>query len=168
MNNATAIEERASHIRSQLAAVKAEIGKAIVGHEQVVEDVLVCLLCSGHALIEGVPGLGKTYLIRTLGDVLHLDTSRIQFTPDLLPADLVGTRIIQRSVSKDGKTYFSLAIYSLNEAQKLASQAVAQVKNQYRGNEEALFNEFKARQAFKELDAETVSSKMNPQVGSGD
>ena len=106
MNNATAIEERASHIRSQLAAVKAEIGKAIVGHEQVVEDVLVCLLCSGHALIEGVPGLGKTYLIRTLGDVLHLDTSRIQFTPDLMPADIIGTNVLARSETGDQEIVF--------------------------------------------------------------
>jgi len=97
MSNARDIEERAARIRSQLADVKTEIGKAIVGHERVIEDVLVCLLCSGHALLEGVPGLGKTYLIRTLGEVLDLTTSRIQFTPDLMPADILGTNVLVRS-----------------------------------------------------------------------
>ncbi len=90
----TEINERATDVRDKLSRVTREIGKAIVGNERIVEDVLVCLLCGGHALIEGVPGLGKTYLIRTLGEVLDLATSRIQFTPDLMPADILGTNVL--------------------------------------------------------------------------
>ena len=64
-------------------------------------DILVCLLCGGHALIEGVPGLGKTYMIKTLGDVLDLSTSRIQFTPDLMPADILGTNVLVNNEKGD-------------------------------------------------------------------
>jgi MoxR-like ATPase len=74
-----------------------------VGHEEVVLDVLVCLFCGGHALLEGVPGLGKTTLIKCLGQVLDLATSRIQFTPDLMPADIIGTNVlIQEEVQSAG------------------------------------------------------------------
>jgi MoxR-like ATPase len=76
------------------AALRIEIEKAVVGHEEIVEGVLVCLFAGGHALLEGVPGLGKTLLIRTLSDALHLDFSRIQFTPDLMPADITGTTVV--------------------------------------------------------------------------
>jgi MoxR-like ATPase len=71
-----------------------EMGKVIVGHEAIVEGVVMSLLAGGHALLEGVPGLGKTMLVRTLAEAVHLSFSRIQFTPDLMPADIVGTNII--------------------------------------------------------------------------
>src|SRR6201995_2739136 len=80
---------------SQLNQVRKEIGKIIVGQQHVVDGVLICLLAGGHVLLEGVPGLGKTTLLRTLGRVLHLKYSRIQFTPDLMPADIVGSMIIE-------------------------------------------------------------------------
>ena len=79
---------------SQLNRVREEIGKIIVGQQDVVDGVLICLLAGGHVLLEGVPGLGKTTLLRTLSRVLHLKYSRIQFTPDLMPADIVGSMII--------------------------------------------------------------------------
>ena len=79
---------------SQLKNVRDEIGKIIVGQQDVVDGVLICLLAGGHVLLEGVPGLGKTTLLRTLARVLHLKYSRIQFTPDLMPADIVGSMII--------------------------------------------------------------------------
>jgi MoxR-like ATPase len=79
---------------SQLNRVRQEIGKIIVGQQDVVDGVLICLLAGGHVLLEGVPGLGKTTLLRTLSQVLHLKYSRIQFTPDLMPADIVGSMII--------------------------------------------------------------------------
>ena len=79
---------------SQLKNVRDEIGKIIVGQQDVVDGVLICLLAGGHVLLEGVPGLGKTTLLRTLSRVLHLKYSRIQFTPDLMPADIVGSMII--------------------------------------------------------------------------
>src|SRR5882724_13433165 len=79
----------------QLNRVREEIGRIIVGQQDVVDGVLTCLLAGGHVLLEGVPGLGKTTLLRTLGRVLHLKYSRIQFTPDLMPADIVGSMIIE-------------------------------------------------------------------------
>ena len=75
-------------------ALREEIGRVIVGQEEVVHDVLVCLFCGGHALLEGVPGLGKTTLIKCLGQALDLSASRIQFTPDLMPADIIGTNVL--------------------------------------------------------------------------
>jgi MoxR-like ATPase len=78
----------------QLKKVRDEIGKIIVGQQEVVDGVLTCLLAGGHVLLEGVPGLGKTTLLRTLARVLQLKYSRIQFTPDLMPADIVGSMII--------------------------------------------------------------------------
>lgn len=85
-----------------LDLVRSEIGKVIVGQQHVVDGVLICLLAGGHVLLEGVPGLGKTTLLRTLGRVLHLKYSRIQFTPDLMPADIVGSMIIE-SDDRGGK-----------------------------------------------------------------
>jgi MoxR-like ATPase len=79
---------------TQLTRVRDEIGKIIVGQQDVVDGVLICLLAGGHVLLEGVPGLGKTTLLRTLSRVLHLKYSRIQFTPDLMPADIVGSMIM--------------------------------------------------------------------------
>jgi len=80
---------------AKLNTVRDEIGKIIVGQHEVVEGVLICLLSAGHVLLEGVPGLGKTTLLRTLGRVLGLKYSRIQFTPDLMPADIVGSMIVE-------------------------------------------------------------------------
>src|SRR5208283_2211254 len=80
---------------ARLDLVRKEIGKVIVGQQDVVDGVLICLLSGGHVLLEGVPGLGKTTLLRTLSRVLHLKYSRIQFTPDLMPADIVGSMIIE-------------------------------------------------------------------------
>ena len=79
---------------NQLTRVRQEIGKIIVGQQEVVDGVLICLFAGGHVLLEGVPGLGKTTLLRTLSRVLHLKYSRIQFTPDLMPGDIVGSMII--------------------------------------------------------------------------
>ncbi|MBW3642450.1 MAG: AAA family ATPase [Actinobacteria bacterium] len=75
-------------------AIEAQIGRVIVGQHQLVRQVLVCLLCEGHALLEGVPGLGKTQLLKTLSDAVDLPFSRIQFTPDLMPADILGTQVL--------------------------------------------------------------------------
>jgi MoxR-like ATPase len=86
--------EEAAWASGTVRALREEIGRAIVGHEDVVHDVLVCLFCGGHALLEGVPGLGKTTLIKSLGQVLDLAASRIQFTPDLMPADIIGTNVL--------------------------------------------------------------------------
>ena len=87
----------------RLNAVRREIAKIIVGQDDVVEGVLICLLSGGHVLLEGVPGLGKTTLLRTLARALQLKYSRIQFTPDLMPADIVGSMIME-SDERGGKT----------------------------------------------------------------
>jgi len=80
---------------SDLARVRDEIGKIIVGQKDVIDGVLICLIAGGHVLLEGVPGLGKTTLLRTLSRVLDLRYSRIQFTPDLMPGDIVGSMIME-------------------------------------------------------------------------
>ena len=79
---------------AKLNRVRNEIAKVIVGQKEVVDGVIICLLSGGHVLLEGVPGLGKTTLLRTLSRVLHLKYSRIQFTPDLMPGDIVGSMMI--------------------------------------------------------------------------
>ncbi len=89
------IQQLCDEFRRDYRAVQKEIAKAIVGHEQIVDGVLTCLFVGGHALLEGVPGLGKTALIRSLAEALSLKFSRVQFTPDLMPADVIGTNIIQ-------------------------------------------------------------------------
>ncbi|MFC5344336.1 AAA family ATPase [Brevundimonas staleyi] len=80
---------------SQLGKLKSAIGQAIVGQNEVVEQLLIGLLACGHCLIEGVPGLGKTLLVRTLGQALHLEFRRVQFTPDLMPSDILGTEVLE-------------------------------------------------------------------------
>ncbi|MCB8959614.1 MAG: MoxR family ATPase [Ardenticatenales bacterium] len=85
--------------RETAATIEAEIGKVIVGQRDVVRHVLIAILAGGHALLEGVPGLGKTMLIRTIADTLQLEFSRIQFTPDLMPADITGTDIMEESAT---------------------------------------------------------------------
>ncbi|TNJ66303.1 AAA family ATPase [Paenibacillus hemerocallicola] len=78
-----------------VAAIREQIGRVIVGQKDIVEQMLWCLFAGGHALLEGIPGLGKTMLVKTIADTVDLSFSRIQFTPDLMPADITGTNIIQ-------------------------------------------------------------------------
>src|SRR5436853_1626464 len=105
MSSAASMQQRASEFRQAYGRLQKEIGKVIVGHEGIVNGVLTCLFVGGHALLEGVPGLGKTLLVRTLSQVLDLKFNRVQFTPDLMPADIIGTNII--SEAPDGKRVFS-------------------------------------------------------------
>ncbi len=98
------MEARAQEFRDAYNRVKTEIAKVIVGHEEIVNGVLTCLFVGGHALLEGVPGLGKTLLIRTLSQALSLDFNRIQFTPDLMPADIIGTNVVMEG--PDGRRVF--------------------------------------------------------------
>ena len=90
-----ASEQFLQTVTDQMKLVRDEIGKVIVGHDDVVEGVIIALVAGGHVLLEGVPGLGKTTLLRTLGRAMHLDDSRIQFTPDLMPADIVGSMVLE-------------------------------------------------------------------------
>jgi len=88
------LQAQCDGFRQDYHAVQAEIAKAIIGHEDIIDGVLTCLFVGGHALLEGVPGLGKTALIRALAQALNLKFGRIQFTPDLMPADVIGTNVI--------------------------------------------------------------------------
>ncbi|HMF11372.1 MAG TPA: MoxR family ATPase [Gemmataceae bacterium] len=105
MSSQIPMQERAEEFRHAYARVQREIGKVIVGHGDIVHGVLTCLFVGGHALLEGVPGLGKTLLVRTLSQVLDLRFNRIQFTPDLMPSDIMGTNIINEA--GDGRRVFS-------------------------------------------------------------
>src|ERR1035438_3790270 len=87
-------QQQIQSFRTAYELLRKEIAKVIVGHHDIVEGTLIALFAGGHVLLEGVPGLGKTLLVRTLGEVLDLSFSRIQFTPDLMPADILGTNIV--------------------------------------------------------------------------
>ncbi len=89
-----AIKQQLEQFRIDFQRLREEVGKVIVGHDEIVEGTLTGLISGGHVLLEGVPGLGKTLLVRTLADALHLQFSRVQFTPDLMPADLIGTNMV--------------------------------------------------------------------------
>ncbi|MBX3386783.1 MAG: AAA family ATPase [Phycisphaeraceae bacterium] len=102
LETAAEAEEAIARFRSDVEGLRGQIGRVIVGHESVVEGVLVAMFCSGHVLLEGVPGLGKTLLVRTLARALDLSFSRIQFTPDLMPADITGTTIVREVESAAG------------------------------------------------------------------
>src|SRR3954451_10191980 len=90
-------EEKIQTFRQTYTALRTEIGKVIVGHNEIGEGTLIALLAGGHVLLEGVPGLGKTLLVRTLSDVLDISFNRIQFTPDLMPADILGTNLVMET-----------------------------------------------------------------------
>lgn len=94
MPPAESIEKRAAEFAERYKAVYQQLGRVIVGHSDILHGVLTCLFVGGHCLLEGVPGLGKTLLVRTLAQTLNLNFSRIQFTPDLMPADILGTNMI--------------------------------------------------------------------------
>jgi MoxR-like ATPase len=100
----TAVAESIDQFRDRFARITQEVARRIVGHDDIVNGTVTSLLAGGHVLLEGIPGVGKTSLVHTLADALHLKFSRIQFTPDLMPADIVGTNIVQEH--SHGGTYF--------------------------------------------------------------
>jgi MoxR-like ATPase len=98
------MQQRAELFVARYGAVREELSRVIVGHHDIIHGILTCLFVGGHCLLEGVPGLGKTLLVRTLAKTLDLDFSRIQFTPDLMPADILGTNMVMEA--PDGKRFF--------------------------------------------------------------
>jgi len=94
MPSAKEIEQRIESARRSFDQVKSEMARVIVGHDELIEQAFIALVCGGHCLLEGVPGLGKTLMVRRLGEILSLSFSRIQFTPDLMPADITGTNML--------------------------------------------------------------------------
>src|SRR5881398_4029114 len=99
-----AVKEQLTQFRADFRRLREEIAKVIVGQDDIVEGTLTALIAGGHVLLEGVPGLGKTLLVRTLADALHVKFQRIQFTPDLMPADLIGTNVVLET--PDGRKQF--------------------------------------------------------------
>lgn len=98
------LKEQLDSFRRDFRQLKAELSKVIVGQHEILDDLLISLIAGGHVLLEGVPGLGKTLTVRTLAEALHLQFHRIQFTPDLMPADLIGTQVIAEA--GDGRKVF--------------------------------------------------------------
>ena len=98
------LNKQVESIRSNFDTVISELSKIIVGQDVLIKHLFICLLCGSHALIEGVPGLGKTLIVRSLSKILDLKYSRIQFTPDLMPADILGTNIVKED--SNGSRYF--------------------------------------------------------------
>ena len=97
MSIGASMQQQAEEFRSRYAAVREQIGRVIVGHDEIVHGVLTCLFIGGHCLLEGVPGLGKTLLVRTLAQALNLNFNRVQFTPDLMPSDILGTNMVMET-----------------------------------------------------------------------
>ena len=104
MSLGDSMQQQAEQFVERYGAVKEQIGRVIVGHDEIVHGVLTSLFVGGHCLLEGVPGLGKTLLVRTLAKTLNLDFARIQFTPDLMPADILGTNMVMEN--PDGRKVF--------------------------------------------------------------
>jgi MoxR-like ATPase len=98
------LRQQFADFRADFEKLRSEIGKVIVGQREILDDLLISLIAGGHVLLEGVPGLGKTLTVRTLADALHLHFQRIQFTPDLMPADLIGTNVVLETT--DGRKQF--------------------------------------------------------------
>jgi MoxR-like ATPase len=98
------VDRRIEQFQKNMRLVRTEVSRVIVGNDAVIDGVMTCLLARGHVLLEGIPGVGKTKLVQTLADVLHLKFSRIQFTPDLMPGDIIGTSIVRED--EGGKKYF--------------------------------------------------------------
>jgi MoxR-like ATPase len=103
--NLATIEQEVKKLTLKLSDLKKEIGKVIIGQEETVEQLIITFLAGGHALLEGVPGLAKTLMIRTLAETVDLNFNRIQFTPDLMPSDIIGTEILEEDHST-GKKFF--------------------------------------------------------------
>lgn len=99
------VEQEVNELTQRLKRLKKEIGKIIIGQEETVDQLLITFLAGGHALLEGVPGLAKTLMIRTLAEAIDLNFKRIQFTPDLMPSDIIGTEILEEDHST-GKKFF--------------------------------------------------------------
>jgi len=106
MSTAVETQQLCEQFRVDFKILRDEIGKVIVGNDEIVQGTLTCLIGGGHVLLEGVPGLGKTMLVRTLADALHLKFNRVQFTPDLMPADLLGTNVVLETPDRQKKFEF--------------------------------------------------------------
>ena len=101
----TGFAEERDLLMGAVQALRAEVGKRIVGQSEVIDEVLLTLLAGGHAVLIGVPGLAKTLLVRTVAEAMHLDFRRIQFTPDLVPSDITGTELLEEDAATGHRTF---------------------------------------------------------------
>ncbi len=132
--------ENAKSFSGQIAAIKAEIAKDMVGQDEIVENVIIAIIAGGNVLLEGIPGVGKTRLVRSLSRVLGLPFSRIQFTPDLMPSDVTGTNIIQkdkdgllRTVFRKGPIFANLVLADeINRATPKTQSAMLEVMQEHK------------------------------------
>jgi MoxR-like ATPase len=106
-DNQQEVTQQVEAFQKSIGELREEVGKVVVGNREVVDGVLICMLAGSHALLEGVPGLGKTLLVRTMADALQLEFSRIQFTPDMMPADILGTTMIEEDPEGRGRRHFT-------------------------------------------------------------
>src|SRR5437764_1969943 len=127
MPDSEEIRRQLDQFRADFEALRAEVGKVIVGQGEIIDGTLTALIAGGHVLLEGVPGLGKTLLVRTLSDALELKFARIQFTPDLMPADIVGTTIVTEQ--SDHKTAGSRRVFSFQPGPIFANIVLADEVN---------------------------------------
>lgn len=97
--------EKLKQLKTDYERISREIAKLIIGQKEVIDQVLICLFCSGHSLIIGVPGLAKTMLVNTISDILDLSFNRIQFTPDLMPSDITGTEVIEEDLTTGKRSF---------------------------------------------------------------
>ena len=101
----TAEKQTVEQILSSRAQIQSELAKVIVGQKEVIEQLLIALFAGGHCLITGAPGLAKTLLVKSIAQIFHLKFQRVQFTPDLMPADITGTEILQESAEGRRMTF---------------------------------------------------------------
>src|SRR5437667_4773902 len=105
LNNKPGDVELVKYLNQKYKELKSELAKVIVGHDNIIDQIFIAILSRGHCLLVGVPGLAKTLLVKTLSEVLELKFSRIQFTPDLMPSDIIGTEILEEDISKGTKSF---------------------------------------------------------------
>jgi len=141
LKTAYELNSELQHFRDLFARLRAEIGKAIVGYDELVTDTLTAIFAQGHVLLEGVPGLGKTHLVKTLSRVVNLESGRVQCTPDLMPADILGTQIVdldttsgQRTLRFEKGPVFKniLLIDEINRATPKTQAALLEVMQEHR------------------------------------
>ena len=136
----TVSNERVTTFSERIAAVKRELARDVVGQEEIVENVLIAIVAGGNVLLEGVPGVGKTRLVRSLGRALDLPFSRIQFTPDLMPSDITGTNVIEKdetgrlnSVFRRGPIFANLVLADeINRATPKTQSAMLEVMQEHK------------------------------------
>ena len=132
--------ERVKDFSEKIAKIKNELGKDVVGQQDIVDNVIIAIIAGGNVLLEGVPGVGKTRLVRSLGKVLNLPFSRIQFTPDLMPADITGTNVIEKDESgkmvttfRPGPIYANLVLADeINRATPKTQSAMLEVMQEHK------------------------------------